>query len=204
MRHKRMRHRRWKVPRWCVGALVTMLSLLLAEPWLPGTGQAAGAPRPGLSQVRVLAIAPFADEVALSKFLADWGAARLSELLMRGPFQVVGPSRVAEAMKRLGLTPASLISPTRTVELGKEVGADAVLTGRITWVLRESDRERDPQGRPLGGGIISRVDVDVRILQVGTRLTLFQEDFICVVPSTEQVAMDCAMRDVARRLLPGL
>lgn len=199
-----MRHRRWKVPGWRVGAVVTILSLLLAEPWLPGTGQAAGAPRPDLSQVRVLAIAPFADEVALSKFLADWGAARLSELLKPVPFQVVGPSRVAEAMKRLGLAPASLVSPTRTIELGREVGADAVLTGRVTWVLRESERERDPQGRPLGSGVVSRVDVDVRILQVGTRLILFQEDFICVVPSTEQVAMDCAMRDVARRILSGL
>lgn len=181
------------------GAAVVLLSLMVGVLGLPRPGLAAGASRPDLSRVRILAVAPFADEVALSKFLADQGSARLSELLKRGPFQIVDSSRVADALKRLGLIAAELISPTRTVEVGKAVGADAVLTGRVTLVQQERVRDDDPLGIT---SIESRVDMDIRILDVGTRLILFQDEFGCHVAFLAPAAMDCVVRDVASRILP--
>ncbi len=187
------------VPAVRASAAVLLLSLMVGVLGLPRPGMAAGATRPDLSKVRILAVAPFADEVALSKFLADQGSARLSELLKRGPFQIVDSSRVADALTRLGLTAAELISPTRTVEVGRAVGADAVLTGRVTFVQQERERDDDRLGLT---SIESRVDVDIRILEVGTRLILFQDDFVCHVAFLAPAAMECVVRDVASRILP--
>ncbi len=148
----------------------------------------------------MLAVAPFADLASLSRPLADWGAERLAELIARGPFQVVPPARVAAEMRRLGIAPEELVSPTRTVTVGQAVGADAVVTGRV--ILFQMEHERDPIGRrPFGGFPVSRVDVDVRVLEVATRLNLFQETFICQVYSWGFAAMECVVRDVASRLV---
>jgi len=173
----------------CAIALVALVAS-------PSAGQAG--PGPDLSRVRVLAIAPFADVASLSRPLADWGAERLSELIARGPFQVIPPARVAAEMRRLGIAPEELISPTRTVTVGQAVGADAVITGRVLLF----QTERDSVGyRPFGGIPVSRVDVDVRVLEVGTRLNLFQETFICQVYAWGFAAMECVVRDVASRLV---
>jgi hypothetical protein len=176
-----------------------MLVLVVAVTMLvvPAPGRAAPE-RPDLSRVHVMAVAPFADQVALSRPLADWGAARLSDLLARGPFQIVPPPRVDDAMQRLGIRRADLISPTSTVAVGQAVGADAVVTGRILMV--QTERERGA-GWSLGGLPITRVDLDLRVLEVGTRLNLFQDTFICSVPSWPRDAMECILRDAASRML---
>lgn len=181
---------------WVAAAVAATLGL-----WLglvaPATGVTAGASRPDLSKVGVLAIAPFADEASLSRGVADFGAARLGELLKRGGVRLVESSRVADEMKRLGMASTDLISPTRTVTIGTQVGADSVLTGRVTFLMQDGRRfDR------FGVAAETRVDVDIRILQVGTRLILFQDDFSCTVAySTARAAMECVVRDVASRLL---
>ncbi len=181
-----------------LGAAIVAIIVLWPTLVTPVTALAAGASRPDLSKVGVLAIAPFADEASLSRGVADYGAARLGELLKRSGVQVVESWRVAEEMKRLGVASTDLISPTRTVAVGTQVGADAVLTGRVTLLMQDGRRFD-----PFGFAVETRVDVDVRILQVGTRLILFQDDFSCVVPySTARAAMECVVRDVASRLLP--
>ncbi|MGQ0568199.1 MAG: hypothetical protein ACT4P5_01510 [Armatimonadota bacterium] len=179
-------------------AAALILSAIVIHAGGTGADPAWGLQRPDLSRVRVLAIAPFADEVALSRAVADWGAARLSELAARGSFQVVSSARVAEEMKRLGIGSRDLISPTQTVTLGRQVGADAVLTGRVTHVLTE--RDASTMGDRPFGPLMSRVDVDVRVLEVSTRLILFQDSFICQAPGVPVFAMDCVVRDVAARL----
>ncbi len=177
---------------------VTMLILLgVWQPMLPS----AAAQRPDLSRVRVLAVAPFDDEVYVPD-LVQRGPARLSELAGRASFRMIPSSEVAGAMRRLGFVARDLISPSRTIELGKAVGADAVLTGRITYALRERADGRDNTSMLPGGSGESRVDVDIRILEVSTRLKLFEEQFSCQVGGLLQAAMDCVMRDVASRLIP--
>jgi hypothetical protein len=175
--------------------LVSLLALLA----LPVAGHAA-AQRADLSRVKILAVAPFSDDVSFTRPLADWGAARLGELAARGRLQVVPPARVAEAMQRLGISRSELISPTKTITVGQAVGADAVVTGRI--VFANTERDRDFIDGPLGGPLVSRLDVDVRVLEVGTRLKLFEDLFICEVASHPMYAMECIVRDVASRLIP--
>jgi hypothetical protein len=177
---------------------VTILLLLVG--WQPVVPSVA-AQRPDLTRVQVLAVAPFDDEVYVPD-LVKWGPARLSELIGRGSFRVIPSSAVADAMKRLGLGPRDLTSPSRTIDLGKTVGADAVLTGRITYALRERGDGRDSTSMLFGGSGESRVDVAIRILEVSTRLKLLEEQFSCQVGGLLQTAMDCVMRDVALRLIP--
>ncbi len=181
-----------------VAAAVAAIMMLWPALAAPTTGLAAGTGRPDLTKVGVLAIAPFADEASLSRGVADYGAARLGDLLKRGGVRLVEASRVADEMKRLGMASTELISPTRTVTVGTQVGADAVLTGRVTFLMQDGRRFD-----PFGVAAETRVDVDIRILQVGTRLILFQDDFSCTVAySTARAAMECVVRDVASRLLP--
>jgi curli biogenesis system outer membrane secretion channel CsgG len=172
--------------------------LVLAAAFLPG-GAAAGPARPDLARVRVIAVAPFADEAAFSRDVAAYGARRLSELVARAPFEVIAPPRVAEEMRRQGATARELLSPSRTVALGQALGADAVITGRVTFLMVERERE-DPA--PGFGHISARVDVDIRLLDVATRVNLFQDTFICQTPAPAILAMECAVRDAARRLAP--
>jgi hypothetical protein len=180
----------------CVArATGTLLAVVLAM----GAGLAHGAPRPDFSRIRILAIAPFADEASLSRQIADWGATRLSELSARGRFQIVAAANVAIVMQRLGIAPGDLISPGRTVAVGQAVGADAVLTGRVTMFMQE--REPVDIGTASLSHAYTRVDLDVRVFEVATRLNLFQETFICTMPTAFGLAaMDCVVRDVARVL----
>lgn len=178
---------------------LAVMILFLLGVWQPVLPPAA-AQRPDLSRVRVLAVAPFDDEVYVPA-LVRWGPVRLSELAGRAPFRIIPASEVAGAMKRLGFVPRDLISPSRTIDLGKTVGADAVLTGRITYALRERADGRDNASMMMGGSGESRVDMDIRILEVNTRLKLLEEQFSCQVGGLLQTAMDCVMRDVASRLI---
>ncbi|MDQ7859695.1 MAG: hypothetical protein QN174_08235 [Armatimonadota bacterium] len=173
-------------------------ALALAAALLPG-GVAAGPARADLARVRVIAVAPFADDAAFSRDVAAYGARRLSELVARAAFQVIPPARVAEEMRRQGTTARELISPTRTVALGQALGADAVITGRVTFLMVERERE-DPA--PGFGHISARVDVDIRLLDVTTRVNLFQDTFICHTLAPAVLAMECAVRDAARRIVP--
>jgi hypothetical protein len=169
-----------------------------------GTPQSAvlsAVQRVELTGVAVLAVAPFDDEW-YAPDLAQYGPARLAELVRNGPYRTVPPAEVAEAMRRLRFTARDLVSPSRTVELGTALGADAVLTGRITYALREKPGPREDANNMADGGAGSRVDVDIRILNVKTRLKPLEEQFSCELEGTLQAAMDCAMRDAASRLVP--
>ncbi len=177
-----------------------LIMLLVAGLILPlaSGGRPVSAQSRDFSRVRVLAIAPFADDNPLSRPLAEHGAARLSELLKGGRFQIIESARVAGEMTRLSVTPPDLISPTRTVALGTQLGADAVLTGRVVQIFQEFRRERSESSFSVS--IEGRVIIDVRVLEVGTRLILLQEEFGCSVSALAAVAMECVVREVAARL----
>lgn len=186
------------MPRYCAALIV--LAVLGFGGGQPAVSSAAPQ-RVELPGVRALAVAPFYDEW-YAPDLAQYGPARLTELLQRGPYRVVPPSAVAEAMMRLRVTARDLISPSRTVELGTMVNADAVLTGRITYALREKPGPREDTNRIADGGAGSRVDVDIRILDIRTRLKPLEEQFSCQLEGSLRAAMDCVVRDAASRLIP--
>jgi len=173
-----------------VAAIAAFTVLMLAAGLSPAAGQA----RLDLSRLRVLAIAPFADDVALSRHVADYGASRLSELVAGRAFQAVPASRVADEMRRLGIGARELISPTKTWMLGQALGADAVVAARVIHFMQ--DREPSREDGFLGGGG-TRVDVDIRVLDVRTRVNVFQNTFICQRPLPSFAAMECVVRDVA-------
>jgi hypothetical protein len=196
MDRKRVDHRRFR--RISGGTRFVALAAAAILLVLPSADAAAA--QFDLSGVRVVAIAPFDDQAALSRPVADYGAARLGELLKRSAVQTVDASRVAEEMRRLGIGTRDLISPSRATALGTQVGADVIITGRVTQLFTESYDIgiRDRRG---GGPITSRVDVDIRLIDVSSRVNVFQDTFICDVLGLPATAMDCAMRDVAARLV---
>ncbi|MGQ0551421.1 MAG: hypothetical protein ACT4PY_17315 [Armatimonadota bacterium] len=155
----------------------------------------AAAQTRSLSGVRVLAVAPFADDNPETRQIAEQGSIRLGEILKRGRFQVIEPARVAEEMKRLGIGPSDLVSPTRAIALGQSLGADAVLTGRVVQIRRD-------KGLTPGFGAEARMTVDVRILDVASRLKLFQQEVTCSDFSGSLTgAANCFARDVGLLLL---
>lgn len=174
--------------------LPVIAALTISVVW---TGSPAGAQVRDLSSVRTLAVAPFADDDPTTRPLADRGAARLSDLLGGSRFQIIDSARVAIEMGRMGLTAASLVSPTQTILLGTRLGADAVLTGRIVQIVQDS--ATDPPGEG-GTSIEGRAAIDIRVLDVRSRLILLQEEFRCTVPALVAEAVECVARDVAARL----
>jgi hypothetical protein len=184
--------RRWHA---VLGSVVVGLIMLATV--IPAVAQA----RPDLSRIRILAIAPFADEVSLSRPIAEYGASRLSELVAGRRYQAIPAARVADEMRRLGIAPRELISPTKTWMLGQALGADAVLTGRVTYLMHERD-DSGPDGRRFGFAV-TRVDVDIRVLDVASRVNVFQSTFMCERPWPSHAAMDCVVRDVAAALGAG-
>lgn len=161
-----------------------------------GDGAQALAQTRDLSRVRILAVAPFADDDPTTRPLRQQGAARLSDLLKGGPFQIIETARVAAEMGQTGVSAADLISPSRTVALGMQLGADAVLTGRVVQIFQDSDPAEEGGGTSIEG----RVTIDVRILEVRTRFIVLQEEVRCTVPGRAADAMECVVREVAARL----
>ena len=123
---------------------------------------------PDLSQMRVVAVAPFADEVGMREDLARWAALRLSQLLSRERLQVISFEQVERGVREMGLRLSDLISPTATADLGRRLGADVVVTGRLI---------RADQERRLIGDSTERmpreafVTLDLRVMVVATRRT---------------------------------
>jgi hypothetical protein len=180
------------------GVLRSLSVLVCAALFLivAGTGPASAQGRFDPSRVRVLAIAPFADDASLSRPVADYGARRLGELLGGRGYQVIPASRVASEMGRLGIGPRELISPTKTWTIGQALGADAVVTGRVVHFFEERDDAGDDGGRSFGFAV-TRVDVDIRVLDINSRVNLFQNTFMCTRPWPTYAAMECVVRDVA-------
>ncbi|HET8680209.1 MAG TPA: hypothetical protein VFM39_08805 [bacterium] len=174
--------------------LIVLLVAILAA----AAGGPVAAQSRDLSRVRILAVAPFADDDPTTRPLAEHGAVRLSALLQGGRFQIIDAARVASEMERAGVKAPALISPTQTVTLGMRLGADAVLTGRVVQIFQERQRERT--NGPGGFHLESRVVIDVRVLEVSTRLKLLEDEFGCTLPFLAVAAMECVVREVAARL----
>ena len=174
---------------WNGRVRVALLSVVLIGLAIGLVDSTVRAEARSMAGVKVLAVAPFSDD-NLNLRLA---ATRLSEILSNdngGRFQIIGPARVAEEMKRMGIKASDLISPARTVAVGERLGADAVLTGRMTQMSRG--------GTPAGE---ARIVIDVRVLEVSSRLKLFEQEIsYSDVSNTMQTAAEGWAREAAAML----
>ncbi len=110
------------------GAAASFRILALILFFTPTVG---AQPFPRLSQVKVVAVAPFADGVGMHDQLTRWTAVRLTELLPQPALAVVSFEQTERAAREMGASPAALIAPAAAAELGRRVGADAVVSGRL-------------------------------------------------------------------------
>lgn len=164
--------------------------------------------RPALSNVKVVAVAPFADDVGMQDWLARWAAVRLTELIPRPVFQVVPFDQAEHGLREMRITPAALIGLTPSAELGRRLGADAVITGRLT----QADLEQvplfllplPPAQRPEGPPE-AFVTIDLRIVIVATRQVVLQTETagygIGLFPL--QSAAEMALREFIRLMTGG-
>lgn len=185
-------------------ALLTTAGLLGFLPRDAATAQ----PAVPLPHVRVLAVAPFADEVGMRALLARWTATRLAQLLEAKGWQVVPVERAEQRLREMGLDAFRLISPTATAELGRRLGADAVVTGRLLRADVDGQNRLPPIGPPgeiPEGPPEGYVTLDLRILSVHSRSVLIQREVaghsFGLFPL--QVAAELALRHFLAQVAPA-
>ena len=145
---------------------VMQTSVLFTLLLVAGLGHATAEPVfPNLAQVGMVAVAPFVDDVGMREDLARWAAARLTLLLATAGVQVVPFERTNGTVLAMRLLPARLSSPTVVADLGNRLGANAVVTGRLT----RADQERG--GRGDTDWVPSEADVtyDMHVMIISTR-----------------------------------
>ncbi|HXF82773.1 MAG TPA: hypothetical protein VNN19_08480 [bacterium] len=133
--------------------------------------------------VRTVVVAEFENaSVDSIAWHAGQFSALLGQLLQQqggAPLRVVGAAAAAQAMRALGYTPADLVSPARAAEVARLVGADWIITGR--WSQLRLVALPDPVDRlepiPPARDVLAVADVTVRVLDAGTRRTLFEGRF---------------------------
>lgn len=153
--------------RWIISSLVIAVLTSTA-----GVGAMAQPATIDLSQVKTIAVAPFADEAGMREDLARWAALRLTQLLARDRLQVVPLDQIERTLQEMRLRPSDLISPTATADLGRRVAADAVITGRLLRADRErrldtSSNERVPPE--------AFVTLELRVMIVASRRLFYTE-----------------------------
>ncbi len=143
--------------------LIHTLALFTA---LLAAGAASAEPAfPNLERVGVVAVAPFADDVGMREDLAGWATARLTHLLATAGVRVVPFEQTNSTLLAMRLRPARLISPTAVADLGNRLGADAVVTGRLT----RADQERGPRTDTDWIPSEASVTFDVHVMIIATR-----------------------------------
>jgi hypothetical protein len=145
---------------------VIQTSVLLMLLLVAGLGAATAGPvLPNLVRVGVVAVAPFADDVGMREDLAGWAAARLTRLLATAGVRVVPSEQTNSTLLAMRLLPGRLTSPTVVADLGNRLGADAVVTGRLT----RADQERGPRGDPDWIPSEAAVTFDMHVMIIATR-----------------------------------
>ena len=158
--------------RW-VALFIVLLALV------PGRAATAQPPPSPLSQVKVVVVAPLADEAGMRAELTRWTAWRLTERIAHLGVRVVPLDQAERALREMGRRPTDLISLTTSADLGRRLGADAVITGRLLRADVDGPRrvpppvspEEVPEGPPE-----AIVTLDLRLLAVDSRLVLFQAE----------------------------
>ncbi len=130
-----------------------------------------------LSQARVVAVAPIADEVGFQAVLVRWTAQRLAERMAPLGVRVIPIDQAERALREMGRRPADLINLGVTADLGQRLGADAVITGRL--LRADVDARRVPPPAPgeiPEGPPTAFVTLDFRLLAVDGRRVLLRAE----------------------------
>jgi hypothetical protein len=168
---------------------VIQTSVLFATLLVAGLGAVAADPVfPNLMSVGVVAVAPFADDVGMREDLAGWATARLTRLLATAGVHVVPFERTNNTVLAMRLLPARLTSPTVVVDLGNRLGADAVVTGRLTRADQERGARTDTDWIPSEAAVT--FDMHVMIVatkqRFSTELVAYAEGPVGLLRATER------------------
>ncbi len=120
-----------------VGALLLFIAALIGTAPHPSTQ--AQASTTGSPATRMVAVAPFADEVGFHEDLAAWASTRLALLLLREGIPVVPFPQVVRALREAGLGSSVSLSLAATDDLARRVGAEIVVSGRLIHAETERD-----------------------------------------------------------------
>ncbi len=123
---------------------------------------------PDLSQVRLIAVAPFADEVGMHEDLARWATVQLVTLLSRKGVRVVPAALADSTLRKAGLRPSDLVSLASNETLARQLGADAVITGRVTRADVDHEGRFVPE-EPPPGPPEAFVTLRLRLMVIATR-----------------------------------
>ena len=184
-------------------AAATLLLAVLVLVLLPAV--AAQLARPGLSSVKVVAVAPFADDVGMQDQLARWAAVRLTQLLPTPAFHVVSFDQAERTLREMRVNPADVTSLASAVELGRRLGADAVITGRLTRVDLDPPPRilfPLPPAQPPEGPAEAFVTLDLQMAVVATRQVILHTETAgrAIGIFALQHAAEMALRDYIRLL----
>ncbi len=120
-----------------VGVLVFSVATLIVIAPHPSTQPQASTT--GSPTARMVAVAPFTDEVGFHEELAAWASTRLPLLLSRQGIPVVPFPQVVRALREAGLGSSVSLSLVATDDLARRVGAEIVVSGRFIHVETERD-----------------------------------------------------------------
>lgn len=154
-----------------VGALLLSVATLIGIAPHPST--LAQASSTGPPSARMVAVAPFADEVGFHEDLAAWASARLALLLSRQGVPVVLFPQVEIALREARLDPSALLSLAATDDLAQRVGAEIMVSGRLIHAETEWDGSDTPSGRM--GPAESTVTLALRTRDVRSRRLTYAE-----------------------------
>lgn len=162
-------------------------------------GVAAAQPLPA----RSVAVLEFADETGQGFGVGSLGAALLARELA-GRYRVAGAGRAASALDASGRTPADL-TPAIAAEIGRRLGVDAVVVGRVTYLDVGPVSEPRPLDEPVvppRGGQIAIVTVRLQFVASPAGVVLRRGEFQAMAVSISgfgavRAAMLEAMRSAA-------
>jgi len=149
--------------------LVVLLALLLGV-----------AARGSAQSLRVVVLVDFVDESTEGWMVAAGQIAvpSIVQALARvAQLRVIAGDAVRDVLRQRGWHPADLVSPLRSVEVGRVLGAEWVVTGR--WITAEvTGLPEEPPGTamaPVFREGLARAAVEVRVLDVASRRVVRQE-----------------------------
>ncbi len=154
-----------------VGALLLCVTTLIGIAPHPSTQAQVASNDP--PSARIVAVAPFTDEVGFHAGLAAWASARLALLLSRHGVPIVPFPQVEVALREARLSPSALQSLAATDDLAQRVGAEIVVTGRLIHAETEWDRSEASSVRM--GPVESTVTLALRTRDMRNRRLYYAE-----------------------------
>ncbi|MDR7426436.1 MAG: hypothetical protein QN152_13285 [Armatimonadota bacterium] len=139
-----------------------------------------GTARGSAQSLRVVVLVDFVDQ-STEGWMVGVGQIAVPSIvqaLAKAPqLRVIAGDPVRDVLRQRGWLPADLVSPLRSAEVGRVLGAEWVVTGR--WITAEvTGLPDEPPGTTMVPSFregLARAAVEVRVLEVASRRVLRQE-----------------------------